>query len=62
MRFAVRPFCDSMPCLPCRHDRRSMPTPSTRSFSHYEEVPPHLSERAIKEVRETRGVTAHHHE
>ncbi len=32
------------------------------SFSHYEEVPPHLAERVIKEVRETRGVQAHHHE
>jgi elongation factor G len=29
-------------------------------FSHYEEVPPHLSERVIKDVRETRGVGAHH--
>jgi elongation factor G len=29
------------------------------SFSHYEEVPPHLSERVIKEVREQRGVQAH---
>jgi elongation factor G len=25
-------------------------------FSHYEEVPPHLAERVIKEVREARGV------
>jgi len=32
------------------------------SFSHYEEVPPHLSERVIKEVREARGVTTHQHE
>jgi translation elongation factor EF-G len=31
------------------------------SFSYYEEVPPHLSERVIKEVRETRGVTGQHH-
>mgnify|MGYP001157817618 CR=1 FL=1 len=28
------------------------------SFSHYEEVPPHLAERVIKEVREARGVRA----
>ena len=28
------------------------------SFAHYEEVPPHLSERVIKEVREQRGVHA----
>jgi len=28
------------------------------SFAHYEEVPPHLSERVIKEVREQRGVAA----
>ncbi len=26
------------------------------SFAHYEEVPPHLSDRVIKEVREQRGV------
>lgn len=26
------------------------------SFAHYEEVPPHLAERVIKEVREQRGV------
>ena len=32
------------------------------SFSHYEEVPPHLSERVIKEVRDARGVQTHHHE
>ncbi len=32
------------------------------SFSHYEEVPPHLSERVIKEVREIRGAPAQHHE
>ncbi|TMA83454.1 MAG: elongation factor G [Deltaproteobacteria bacterium] len=32
------------------------------SFSHYEEVPPHLSERVIKEVREQRGVHAHQDE
>ncbi len=30
------------------------------TFAHYEEVPPHLSEKVIKEVREQRGVTAHH--
>jgi len=28
------------------------------SFAHYEEVPPHLSERVIKDVREQRGVAA----
>ena len=28
------------------------------SFAHYEEVPPHLSEKVIKEVREQRGVQA----
>ncbi|MEO6026504.1 MAG: elongation factor G [Candidatus Binatia bacterium] len=28
------------------------------SFAHYEEVPPHLAERVIKEVREQRGVHA----
>ena len=26
------------------------------SFAHYEEVPPHLSERVIKDLREQRGV------
>jgi elongation factor G len=26
------------------------------NFSHYEEVPPHLAERVIKEVRQARGV------
>jgi len=31
------------------------------SFAHYEEVPPHLSERVIKEVREQRGVPAASH-
>ena len=30
------------------------------SFAHYEEVPPHLSERVIKEVREQRGVATAH--
>jgi elongation factor G len=30
------------------------------SFAHYEEVPPHLSERVIKEVREQRGISATH--
>ena len=29
------------------------------SFSHYEEVPPHLAERLIKEVRQARGVPEH---
>ncbi len=28
------------------------------SFAHYEEVPPHISERVIKELREQRGVHA----
>ncbi len=28
------------------------------SFAHYEEVPPHLSEKVIKDVREQRGVAA----
>jgi elongation factor G len=28
----------------------------TMAFSHYEEVPPHLAEKVIKEVREQRGV------
>lgn len=28
------------------------------SFAHYEEVPPHLAERVIKDVREQRGVAA----
>jgi len=28
------------------------------SFAHYEEVPPHLSEKVIKDVREQRGVQA----
>ena len=27
-------------------------------FSHYEEVPPHLADRVIKDVREARGVGA----
>jgi hypothetical protein len=30
------------------------------SFAHYEEVPPHLAEKVIKEVREQRGVHAAH--
>ncbi len=30
------------------------------TFSHYEEVPPHIAERVIKELREQRGVPAAH--
>jgi translation elongation factor EF-G len=29
------------------------------SFARYDEVPPHLSERVVKEVRATRGQSGH---